>query len=185
MGHLCCANSRVLAFADESKCVKGAKQFMVWNQREGNNLKIDRNRVQKDGMHRFAGECSWRVCHSTGTDTESSGYNMKMGFKNGAQNDIFELGSSAYSTTASTLQSESAQDETPTQTLEPPEESPYEADAPSATGTASPHVQTITQVATKTVVQTITASVTVTHTQVVETQVCVCLANELLLSARC
>jgi hypothetical protein len=110
---------------DASKCVKGAKQFMVWNQREGNNINVDRSRVQKDGMHRFAG------------------YNMKMGFKNGAQNDIFVPGSSNNATTSKPVTSNPQ----PSKTV---------------TVTASPHAATVTKYATKTVTHTVT--------QVVETQ---------------
>ena len=54
---------------DPSKCVKGAKGMIVFNQLEGNNINIDG--FQKDGM------------------TKSPGYNMKTGFADGAQNDIF------------------------------------------------------------------------------------------------
>ncbi|KAF4617821.1 hypothetical protein D9613_006247 [Agrocybe pediades] len=54
---------------DQSKCVKGAKQMIYWNQAEGNNVEVD------------------------GTDSvgqpKSPGYSAKMGFSNGAQNDIF------------------------------------------------------------------------------------------------
>ncbi|KAF9003575.1 hypothetical protein BDQ17DRAFT_1409017 [Cyathus striatus] len=54
---------------DQAKCVKGAKQLIFWNQRSGNNT--------------FVG----------GLDAsgypKSPGYNMKCGFQDGAQDDIF------------------------------------------------------------------------------------------------
>ncbi len=54
---------------DQSKCVKGAKGMIVFNQKEGNN--IDIGGQQLDG------------------DAKSPGYNKKTGFEDGAQNDIF------------------------------------------------------------------------------------------------
>src|SRR5882757_275043 len=53
---------------DPSKCVKGAKGMIVFNQLEGNNIDIDG--IQKDE--------GWK----------SPGYNQKTGFSNGPQNDI-------------------------------------------------------------------------------------------------
>ncbi|KAG8836044.1 hypothetical protein FRC17_010508 [Serendipita sp. 399] len=55
---------------DATKCVKGAKQQIIWNQLEGNNLVTTGN--QLDGR------------------PKAPGYNPKMGFFDGAQNDIFE-----------------------------------------------------------------------------------------------
>ncbi|KAF9047830.1 hypothetical protein BJ165DRAFT_1124076 [Panaeolus papilionaceus] len=54
---------------EPDKCVKGAKQMVYWNQLEGNNVVVD-------GVD------------STGSP-KSPSYNDKMGFKNGAQTDIF------------------------------------------------------------------------------------------------
>ncbi|KAG8856696.1 hypothetical protein FRB91_000401 [Serendipita sp. 411] len=49
---------------DQTKCVRGAKQPIIWNQAEGSNLIT--------------------------TPGQLPGYNMKLGFADGAQNDIFE-----------------------------------------------------------------------------------------------
>ncbi|CAA7260299.1 unnamed protein product [Cyclocybe aegerita] len=54
---------------DPSRCVKGAKQMVFWNQLEGNN-------VQVSGVD-LAGE------------PKAPTYNMRMGFADGPQNDIF------------------------------------------------------------------------------------------------
>ncbi|KIJ59037.1 hypothetical protein HYDPIDRAFT_118858 [Hydnomerulius pinastri MD-312] len=58
---------------DPSKCVAGAKQIMIWNQAEGNNIVVEGFKGDGEG--------------------ESPGYNMGCGFKDGAQNDIFAPGS--------------------------------------------------------------------------------------------
>ncbi|KDQ07356.1 hypothetical protein BOTBODRAFT_180784 [Botryobasidium botryosum FD-172 SS1] len=50
-------------------CTQGAKQMVFWQQLEGNNVVLSGN--QADGQ------------------AKSPGYNMKMGFKDGAQRDIF------------------------------------------------------------------------------------------------
>jgi len=54
---------------DSTKCLSGPKQIIAWNQADGNNI------------------------HVTGMDNSGSprspGYNMKLGFRNGAQTDIF------------------------------------------------------------------------------------------------
>jgi len=54
---------------DATKCQDGPKQIIAWHQAEGNNIEV------------------------TGKDKSGSpkspGYNMKLGFKNGAQTDIF------------------------------------------------------------------------------------------------
>jgi len=55
---------------DPSACVKGAKQMLYWNQRDGNNIEV--SGYDLSGGHK------------------SPGYNTKCGFSNGAQNDIFE-----------------------------------------------------------------------------------------------
>ncbi|KAF6758555.1 hypothetical protein DFP72DRAFT_1105363 [Ephemerocybe angulata] len=54
---------------NESACVGGSKQMIYWNQKEGNNVVVD-------GRDRRG-------------DFKSPGYNMGMGFRDGAQNDIF------------------------------------------------------------------------------------------------
>lgn len=53
---------------DITKCVNGAKQMVFWNQADGNNVITEG--YQRDG------------------DEKSPGYNMKIGFLDGAQNDI-------------------------------------------------------------------------------------------------
>ncbi|KAJ2912036.1 hypothetical protein MD484_g8377, partial [Candolleomyces efflorescens] len=52
-----------------SACTKGAKQMVYWNQLEGNNIQVDGR--------------------DAAGDFKSPGYNMKLGFADGAQNDIF------------------------------------------------------------------------------------------------
>lgn len=54
---------------EPDKCTKGAKQMIYWHQRDGNNIVVD-------GLD-HAGQ------------QKSPGYNMKTGFADGAQNDIF------------------------------------------------------------------------------------------------
>ncbi|CAG7848881.1 SubName: Full=Uncharacterized protein {ECO:0000313/EMBL:CCA72555.1} [Serendipita indica DSM 11827] len=54
---------------DQKRCITGAKQMIFWAQKDGNNVELQGD--QADGQ------------------TKSPGYNMKMGFHNGAQNDIF------------------------------------------------------------------------------------------------
>jgi len=63
------AKTPVFCEDDPSKCVKGAKGVIVFNQLEGNNIDLTGN--QKDGQ------------------SKSPGYNQKTGFADGAQNDIF------------------------------------------------------------------------------------------------
>ncbi|KIM60439.1 hypothetical protein SCLCIDRAFT_1183812 [Scleroderma citrinum Foug A] len=54
---------------DQSKCVQGPKQIMIWNQLEGTNIEVE-------------GE-------DLSGSQKSPAYNAKCGFKDGAQNDIF------------------------------------------------------------------------------------------------
>ncbi|GLB35639.1 hypothetical protein LshimejAT787_0212040 [Lyophyllum shimeji] len=54
---------------DRSKCVKGAKQMIYWNQLDGNNIQVSGQDLS--GM------------------PKSPAYNNKLGFADGAQNDIF------------------------------------------------------------------------------------------------
>ena len=63
------AKTPVWCEGEPDKCIKGAKGMIVFNQQEGNNIDIDGK--QQDGLSR------------------SPGYNMKTGFSDGAQNDIF------------------------------------------------------------------------------------------------
>ncbi|KZV96582.1 hypothetical protein EXIGLDRAFT_833539 [Exidia glandulosa HHB12029] len=56
--------------SDQSQCIIGAKQLSIQYQAQGNNVQLPPG-FQKDG--------SW----------PSPGYNLKMGFKSGAQTDIF------------------------------------------------------------------------------------------------
>lgn len=53
-----------------SKCTKGAKQMIYWNQQDGNNVQVSGQDLS--GM------------------PKSPAYNNKLGFPDGAQNDIFE-----------------------------------------------------------------------------------------------
>ncbi|KAL4066487.1 hypothetical protein V8B97DRAFT_1980295 [Scleroderma yunnanense] len=66
---------------DQTKCVQGAKQIMIWNQLEGNNINV------------------------TGLDLsgnpKSPTYNAKCGFKDGAQDDIFGTSNSPSTQTTS------------------------------------------------------------------------------------
>ncbi|KIN97736.1 hypothetical protein M404DRAFT_888845 [Pisolithus tinctorius Marx 270] len=61
--------------SDQSECVQGPKQIMIWNQLEGNNIEVSGNDLS--GM------------------PKSPAYNAKCGFQNGAQNDIFATGTSS------------------------------------------------------------------------------------------
>jgi hypothetical protein len=54
---------------DPSKCTKGAKQMIYWNQKEGNNILVSGN--------------------DRASMPKSPAYNAKLGFLDGAQNDIF------------------------------------------------------------------------------------------------
>ncbi|KAK5989550.1 hypothetical protein PT974_11077 [Cladobotryum mycophilum] len=58
------AKAPVYCANDQSKCVRGAKQMIAWNQAEGNNVQVPNG--------------------------ASPGYNGKMGWTDGAQNDIFQ-----------------------------------------------------------------------------------------------
>jgi len=62
---LAVAKPPVYCADDASKCVKGAKQMIAWNQAEGNNIKVPPVFLM------------------------SPGYNPTCGFENGPQNDIF------------------------------------------------------------------------------------------------
>ncbi|KAF9552647.1 hypothetical protein CPC08DRAFT_754632 [Agrocybe pediades] len=64
--------------SDATNCTSGAKQLVYWNQLEGNNVFVS-------GFD-LSGQ------------PKSPGYNMKMGFKNGAQTDIFLSPGSATTT---------------------------------------------------------------------------------------
>ncbi|KAF2475468.1 uncharacterized protein BDR25DRAFT_279546 [Lindgomyces ingoldianus] len=59
---------------DDTKCVKGAKQMLAWNQKTGNNIETE--------------------------DWVTPNYNMKCGWKNGAQTDIFAKVEGQNATTA-------------------------------------------------------------------------------------
>ena len=63
------AQAPIMCDTDSSKCVQGAKQMIVWNQLTGNNVV------------------------TTGSQTPA--YNLRNGFKPGAQDDIFEGAPSA------------------------------------------------------------------------------------------
>jgi hypothetical protein len=67
------AKTPVYCKEDRSKCVKGAKSMVAWKQKSGNNYE------RKQGEDR-------------------PGYNTVLGFRDGAQNDIFEDEDSANST---------------------------------------------------------------------------------------
>ncbi|KAI6101922.1 hypothetical protein F5141DRAFT_1218128 [Pisolithus sp. B1] len=61
--------------SDQSQCVQGPKQIMIWNQLEGNNIEVSGNDLS--GM------------------PKSPAYNSKCGFQDGAQNDIFATSTSS------------------------------------------------------------------------------------------
>uniref|UniRef100_A0A8H7Y694 Uncharacterized protein n=1 Tax=Psilocybe cubensis TaxID=181762 RepID=A0A8H7Y694_PSICU len=63
---------------DQSKCVKGAKQMVFWNQLEGNNVEVSGSDLSGQ--------------------PKSPTYNAKMGFSDGAQTDIFLSAGSATTT---------------------------------------------------------------------------------------
>ncbi|KAF5377935.1 hypothetical protein D9615_006711 [Tricholomella constricta] len=63
---------------DQSKCTKGPKQMVYWNQLEGNNIEV-------------SGE-------DLSGEPRSPAYNAKLGFSNGAQTDIFSKAGSATQT---------------------------------------------------------------------------------------
>ncbi|KZV97738.1 hypothetical protein EXIGLDRAFT_729851 [Exidia glandulosa HHB12029] len=99
---------------DESKCVKGAKKMIIWHQDPSiNNVDTENQPPQKDGQAR------------------SPGYNMKMGFQPGAQNDIFVSSASQPSST-----------DVPPSTEVPPSSSepsfPTETPAPTSSPTPDP-----------------------------------------------
>ncbi|KAG6811037.1 hypothetical protein H0H92_009268 [Tricholoma furcatifolium] len=54
---------------DSSKCTQGAKQMIYWNQLDGNNIQVSGNDLSGQ--------------------PKSPAYNQKLGFLDGAQNDIF------------------------------------------------------------------------------------------------
>ncbi|KAG1785222.1 uncharacterized protein HD556DRAFT_1423826 [Suillus plorans] len=60
---------------DQSTCTQGAKQILIWNQAEGNNIAVTGNDLSGNA--------------------KSPAYNSKCGFQDGAQNDIFGTSSSA------------------------------------------------------------------------------------------
>ncbi|KAK0229184.1 hypothetical protein EDD85DRAFT_1026714 [Armillaria nabsnona] len=77
---------------DQSKCVSGPKKFIIWNQNEADTVSVS--------GYDLAGE------------PKSPGYNTKMGFKGGAQNDIFtgaSTGGSSSSGSGSSSSSHSAE----------------------------------------------------------------------------
>ncbi|KAI6014656.1 hypothetical protein EDC04DRAFT_2953130 [Pisolithus marmoratus] len=61
--------------SDQSQCVQGPKQIMIWNQMEGNNIQVSGNDLS--GM------------------PKSPAYNAKCGFQDGAQNDLFASSTSS------------------------------------------------------------------------------------------
>ncbi|KZV97742.1 hypothetical protein EXIGLDRAFT_729854 [Exidia glandulosa HHB12029] len=102
---------------DESKCVKGAKKMIIWNQDPSiNNVDTytGNQPPQKDGQAR------------------SPGYNMKMGFQPGAQNDIFVSSASQPSSTDVPPSTEVP----PSSSSEP--SSPTETPAPTSSPTPDP-----------------------------------------------
>ncbi|KAG2745013.1 hypothetical protein P692DRAFT_20865647 [Suillus brevipes Sb2] len=72
---------------DQSKCVQGAKQILIWNQAEGNNIAV--------------------TGYDLSNHPKSPAYNSKCGFQDGAQNDIFGSSTSA-ATAAAVVSSPSA-----------------------------------------------------------------------------
>jgi hypothetical protein len=68
------AKAAVWCQDDQENCTKGAKQLVVWHQNERNNIAFTGvgRAGEEDDLQQF-----------------SPGYNTKLGFQNGAQNDIF------------------------------------------------------------------------------------------------
>jgi len=75
---------------DPSACVKGAKQMIYWNQASGNNIEVT----------------GWDLSGNHKSPT----YNMKLGFKNGPQDDIFEGSTSQSKSGVSSTSSSSGTD---------------------------------------------------------------------------
>lgn len=142
---------------DQTRCVQGPKQMIFWNQLDGNNVITEG--LQLDG------------------DWKSPGYNQKMGYREGAQTDIFLPPASTPTstpvetpaTTSTSLSVESPTSISTTLPLNPPA-TPQPTEAPtSAAQTVSGSVTTVTVTVTETVsscpTQTPAASVlTVTRT---------------------
>ncbi|KIK64418.1 hypothetical protein GYMLUDRAFT_161211 [Collybiopsis luxurians FD-317 M1] len=57
---------------DPDSCIKGPKQMLYWNQASGNNIVVD------------------PTYDLSGVELKSPAYNVKCGFANGAQNDVFD-----------------------------------------------------------------------------------------------
>ncbi|KAG1739391.1 uncharacterized protein EDB91DRAFT_1134902 [Suillus paluster] len=68
---------------DQSTCTEGAKQILIWNQAEENNIVV--NGTDLSGSNK------------------SPAYNSNCGFNDGAQNDIFATSSSAMATSSPTV----------------------------------------------------------------------------------
>jgi hypothetical protein len=101
---------------DQTSCTKGAKQLVIWHQAERNNINTDTG----TGV---AGE-------EDDGQQKSPGYNTKIGFKDGPQNDIFVTsGSTSTSTHKSTSTRMSIQRATSTH---------HTTGAPATTNTALP-----------------------------------------------
>ncbi|KNZ77897.1 hypothetical protein J132_03173 [Termitomyces sp. J132] len=81
MAPVAVAKPPVWCEGDASKCTKGAKQMIYWNQLDGNNVHVS--------GYDFSG------------NPKSPAYSQKLGFFDGAQNDIFAPPSQGYPTDSS------------------------------------------------------------------------------------
>lgn len=77
---LAAAKPPVWCEGNQTACTEGAKQMVYWNQNDGNNIEVDG--YDLEGSHK------------------SPTYNMKLGFQDGAQNDIFVGAASSPASTA-------------------------------------------------------------------------------------
>ncbi|KAI6101920.1 hypothetical protein F5141DRAFT_1136398 [Pisolithus sp. B1] len=84
---------------DQSQCVQGPKQIMIWNQLEGNNIEV--SGLDLSGM------------------AKSPAYNTKCGFNDGAQNDIFASNTSSTPSASSPLTAVQTTQTTPTASSTP------------------------------------------------------------------
>ncbi|KAF2763167.1 hypothetical protein EJ05DRAFT_447590 [Pseudovirgaria hyperparasitica] len=109
---LAAAKPPVYCEGDASKCVKGAKQMIAWNQKSGNNIETEEHR--------------------------SPGYNANCGWTEGAQTDIFETGNSVNSTSTPPPQGKPGSPSKPTPTFTTLTRSPSKTPSPpSANGNST------------------------------------------------
>jgi len=97
-----------------NNCTKGAKQFIGWHQQDGNNIQVD-------GFDLAGGR-------------KSPGYNSKLGFSDGAQNDIFADSTTTLTKTPSNPPSN------PPPASSPPAKSPPSNPPPATSPPANPPI---------------------------------------------